>query len=33
MHREQLQSGHSDKLQVDVTKETKGHSFSGERKP
>jgi hypothetical protein len=29
MHREQLQFGHSVKLQVDVKEETKGHSFLG----
>jgi hypothetical protein len=27
MHREQLQIGHSVRLQVDVTQETKGHIF------
>jgi hypothetical protein len=33
MHRAQLQSGHSDRLQVDVTEAAEGQSFSGERKP
>jgi hypothetical protein len=33
MHREQLQFGHSDRLQVDVTEETKGQSFQKGENP
>jgi hypothetical protein len=33
MHRVQLQSGHSDRLQVDVKEAAEGQNFSEERKP
>jgi hypothetical protein len=32
MHREQIQSGHSGMLQIDVIEATKGQIFSGKRK-